>query len=74
MQNVGNIEGFVNIWVMMCPAAEFSMSICSIPNFICSSEDGVSRLLVTGSDTSYIKVTFPKTGWCEYYISLKLNL
>ena len=39
--------------ILTDPVAEFSVSICSTPKFICSSDDGVSRLLITESDTSY---------------------
>ena len=35
------------------PEADFSVSICSTLKFICSSDDGVSRLLITENDTSY---------------------
>ena len=48
-------------------AAEFSVPVCT-------SDDDVPRLLITENDTSYIKVTFTKTGWCEYCVSLKSNL
>ena len=33
--------------------AEFSVSICSTPKFVCSSGDDVLRLLITENDTSY---------------------
>ena len=35
------------------PIAEFSVSICSTPKFICSSADGILRLLITGNGISY---------------------
>ena len=35
------------------PEAEFSVSICSTQKFICSSDDGVPKLLVLENDTSY---------------------
>ena len=35
------------------PVTEFSVSICSTPKFICSSDDGEPRLLITENDTSY---------------------
>ena len=35
------------------PVAEFSVSICSTPKFICSSDDSVRRLLMTKNDASY---------------------
>ena len=38
---------------VMRPVAEFSMSICSTSKFICSSDDGVPRLLITEYDSSY---------------------
>ena len=44
------------------PVAEFSVSICNTPKFICSSDDDVPRLLITGNDTCNIKATFAKTG------------
>ena len=62
------------IWLLKSPVAEFSEYICSTPKFICSSDDGVPWLLNIENDTSYIKVPLTKTGWCEYYISLKSNL
>ena len=34
------------------PVAEFSVSFCSTPKFICSSDDSVPRLLITEKDTS----------------------
>ena len=37
----------------MSPVAEFSVPICSTPKFICSSVDGVPKLLITENDTSY---------------------
>ena len=43
------------------PAIDFSVSICNIPKFICSSYGGVSRLLITGNVTRLIKVTFTET-------------
>ena len=57
--------------LMACPIAEFSVSICSTPKFICNSDDGVPKLLIAEND---IKLTFTKTEWCDYYISLKSNL
>ena len=33
--------------------AEFSVSICSTPKFIYSSDDDVPRLLITENDASY---------------------
>ena len=42
------------------PVAEFSVSICSTPKFICSSDDSVRRLLITENDTSY------KNIFCKY--------
>ena len=47
---------------MMAPVAEFSVSACSTAKFICSSDDSVPRLLSTENDSSYIKLTFTKTG------------
>ena len=45
---------------IISPLAEFSLSICSTPKFICTSDDGVNyrsrlliRLLITENDTSY---------------------
>ena len=35
------------------PVAEFSVSICSTPKFICSLGEGVPRLLITENDISY---------------------
>ena len=40
-------ENFVIIALVTLPVAEFSVSICSTPKFICSSDDGVPRLLNT---------------------------
>ena len=38
---------------VVSPVAEFSVSICSTPKFICSSDDVAPRLLITEYDTSY---------------------
>ena len=35
------------------PVAEFSVSICGTPEFICSSDDDIPRLLIAENDTSY---------------------
>ena len=35
------------------PVAEFPVSICSTSKFICSSDAGATRLLITGDDNSY---------------------
>ena len=43
------------------PVAEFSVSVCSTPKFICSSGDGVPRLVITEIEP-LIKVIFTKTG------------
>ena len=32
------------------PVVEFSVSICSTPNFVCSLDDGIPRLLITEND------------------------
>ena len=37
------------------PVAEFSVSICGTPEFICSSDDDIPRLLIAENDTSYLK-------------------
>ena len=39
--------------ILINPIAEYSVSICSTPKFLCSSDDGVHRLLIRGNDTSY---------------------
>ena len=37
-----------------CPSSRiFCVSLCSTPNFICSLDAGVPRLLITENDTSY---------------------
>ena len=55
-------EKILGKWVATDPVAEFSVSISSTPKFICSSYDGVPRLLITQNYISYKKVTFTKTG------------
>ena len=37
----------------MNPVAEISVSICSTPKFIYTSDDGIPRLLISQSDPSY---------------------
>ena len=67
-------DGIVlDLFIEKIPVAEFSASTCIISKFICSSENGIPRLLITENDTSYIKATFTKSGWCEYEINLKLE-
>ena len=39
--------------VYMDLVAEFLVSICSTPKFICTSDEGVPRLLITENYTSY---------------------
>ena len=34
------------------PVTEFSVSICSAPKFVCSSDDGIPRLLITEIDNN----------------------
>ena len=41
------------IFILNCSEAEFSVSICSTPKLICSSDDGVPRLLITENNASY---------------------
>ena len=48
--------------VVTNPVAEFSVSICSIPKFICSSDDGVPRLLIIENEN------FSKRNICKYRI------
>ena len=36
-----------SILLIIIPVAEFSVSICSTPKFICSSDNGVFMLLIT---------------------------
>ena len=38
--------------LLSTPVAEFSVSVCSTPKFICSSDEGVPRLLNTENDAS----------------------
>ena len=54
------------------PVAEFFMSICSRPKFICSSDDGVPSLLITENDASY-KSNFYKNSmmWIFYQFQIK---
>ena len=49
------LEWHFSLYYLLCvySVAEFSVSICSTPKFICSSDDGVPRLLITENDTSY---------------------
>ena len=35
---------------VISPVAEFSVLVCSTPKFICSSDYGVPRLLITEND------------------------
>ena len=58
---------------MRIPVVEFSVSICSTPKIICTSDDGVPKLLITENEP-LIKVSIAQTGRCEHHISLKLNL
>ena len=58
----------------MIPVAEFSVSICSTPKFICSSDGDVPRLLITENDIPLIKRLQKQDDVCEYNISLKSNL
>ena len=62
----------VLLLIYIYPVAEFSVSICSTPKFICRSNDGVPMLLIT-ENVSDIKVTSTETGWCDH-ISFKSNL
>ena len=48
--------------IMKPPLAEFIVSICSTPKFICSLDDGVPRLLITESDSSYKSNIYKKKG------------
>ena len=57
--------------------AEFSVSICNTPKFICSSDGGVSiegvpRLLNTRNDASYKSNTYKNE--CVHHVILKSNL
>ena len=38
---------------LLTPIAELSVSICSTPKIICSSDDGVGKLLISENDMSY---------------------
>ena len=53
--------------------AEFSVSICSTPKFICTPDDGVPWLLIIENDTSY-KSNIYKKKKDEHHINLKSNL
>ena len=44
------------------PEAEFSVSICSTPKFVCSSDGGIPMLLVTESHNNSNKRNIKKTG------------
>ena len=41
------------VFLLACPVAEFSVSICSSSKFICSSDNCVPRLSIAENDTSY---------------------
>ena len=48
MHFIQNFNAFVVV-----PEAEFSASLCRTLKFFCSSDDGVSRLLIIKNDTFY---------------------
>ena len=50
--------------VTSLPSSRFSVSICSTLKFICSSDDEVSRLLITENDTSYKSNVSKNRWWC----------
>ena len=53
------------------PEAEFSVSICSTPKFIWSSDDCVPRLLITENDISYKSNIYKsRMMWTLYYIKI----
>ena len=51
------------------PVAEFSVSICSTPKFICSSDDGVYLGYKSQELLPLIKITFTKTGRNEIILA-----
>ena len=38
---------------ILTPVAEFSVSVCTRPKFLCTSDDSVPRLLIIENDASY---------------------
>ena len=57
------------------PVAEFSVSISSTSKFICSSDDGVPRLLITGNDTSYESNIYKnRMMWTSYQFKIKFTI
>ena len=56
----------------MYPVAEFSATVCRTQNFFCSSDDGVSRLLITENNTSY-KNTIYKNEMMWIFCQFKIE-
>ena len=59
-----------HFWIVFGPVAEFSVSICSTPKFICTSVDGIPRLLIT---VNKYKSNFYKNRmiWILYQFKIK---
>ena len=56
-------------------AVEFSVSICSTPKFICSLDDGVPMLLITGNDASYISNIYKNMiMWIFYQFKIDFTI
>ena len=55
------------------PVAEFSVSICSKPKFVCSSDDGIPRLLITENDNNSYKSNIFKNRmmWILYHFKIE---
>ena len=50
MQMITNMVNMISLWIH--PVAEFSVTVCSTPKFILTSDDGIPGLLITDNDVS----------------------
>ena len=56
----------------MGPVAEFSESICSTPKFVCSSNDGIPKVLITKNDNSYKSNIYKnRMMWILYHFKIE---
>ena len=56
----------------MNPVAEISVSICSTPKFIYTSDDGIPRLLISQSDPSYkSNINKNRMMWISCHFKIK---
>ena len=52
--------------LVWCQIAEFFVSICSIPKFICSSYDGVPRLFITENTSFKCNIYKNRMLWQQF--------